>query len=415
MKLKNIRIEKLFGLEQNNFDIALYPEEKVTLLYGFNGLGKTSIIKLISAVISCDLPKLLDLMFTTVELIFEDSTILTVKRNPEYKEKNIQILRMKSIRHNLEAFHPISYEETSPTGEKLIYKFKLIGGERKRAQYNDDNPRYLEESSFSKLRLLQSKLQTKVDMHIIFGNRDFNRLEEPNQFGAQIRFKHNNLNKKKILCTYNEAKNIVETLSQQIREIENDNPDLWHSSYNPILKKELKHFISSKLPKGLRLVYFTEIPDKLIELNQTLFNSKKTKYPKEKIALFEDIINRRLGLLYKNIKFYDSAIKLVSIYKNDPEVALEALSSGEKNIICLFLELIFLGTENSVFFIDEPETSLHIEWQSHLVDCLLEVCNKYNIQVIIATHAPEIIGEYDGLTTEITSERFRYGNKFFDN
>lgn len=415
MKLKNIKIEKLFGLEENNFIIPLFPEEKVTLLYGFNGLGKTSIIKLISSVVSCDLPKLLELNFSEIELTFDDSTLLTVKRDPNYTERNIQILRTKSLRNKSEAFHPISYVETNNSGEKELYFFKLIGEELHRSTYNDYNPRYLEESSFKRLRLLQSKLQSKIDLHIIFGNRDFNRIEEPNKFEDHIRFKRNILNKKTILCTYQEAEAIVKNLSKQIKDIEKAHPELWQTTYNPALKKEEKHFKSNELPKGLRLSYSTEIPDKLIELNNELFNKLDYKHPAEKISLFEDIINKRLGLLYKNIRFTNSTLKIEPIYKKDPEVPLTNLSSGEKNIICLFLELIFFGTGNSVFFIDEPETSLHIEWQSHLVDCLLEVCNKYNIQVIITTHAPEIIGEYDGLTTEIASERFRHGNKFFDN
>lgn len=415
MKLKNIKIEKLFGLEENNFNIPLFPEEKITLLYGFNGLGKTSIIKLISAIVSCDLPKLLELNFSEIELTFEDSSLLTVKRDPNYTERSIQILRMKAVRNKSEAFHPISYIETNKSGEVELYLFKLIGEELHRATYNDNNPRYLEDSSFQRLRLLQSKLQLKIDLHIIFGNRDFNRIEEPNKFEEQIRFKRNILNKKTILCTYQEAKSIVDNLASQIKDIENEHPELWYTSYNPTLEKEVKHFKSTELPKGLRLSYYTEIPDKLIELNNALFNKKDYKHPTDKISLFEDIINKRLGLLYKNIRFTNKTLKIEPIYKKDPAIPLTNLSSGEKNIICLFLELIFFGTENSVFFIDEPETSLHIEWQSHLVDCLLEVCNKYNIQVIVATHSPEIIGEYDGITTEIASERFRYGNKYFDN
>ena len=42
--------------------------------------------------------------------------------------------------------------------------------------------------------------------------------------------------------------------------------------------------------------------------------------------------------------------------------------------------------------IDEPEISLHIAWQKELMDDLRRVIqlNK-NIQVIIATHSPQII------------------------
>ena len=40
--------------------------------------------------------------------------------------------------------------------------------------------------------------------------------------------------------------------------------------------------------------------------------------------------------------------------------------------------------------IDEPELSLHLYWQKIFVEKILDI-NK-NVQLIFATHAPEIIG-----------------------
>lgn len=46
--------------------------------------------------------------------------------------------------------------------------------------------------------------------------------------------------------------------------------------------------------------------------------------------------------------------------------------------------------KSGIFVVDEPELSLHLSWQKIFIDKVLEV-NK-NIQLIFATHAPEIIG-----------------------
>lgn len=67
------------------------------------------------------------------------------------------------------------------------------------------------------------------------------------------------------------------------------------------------------------------------------------------------------------------------------------LSSGEKQIVAMLGSLIFLRDENDpgVYFIDEPEVSLHLSWQDIFVDALMKACPKY--QFVLATHSPNII------------------------
>ena len=386
MKLKKITINKLFGLEYNNFEINLYPAENLTLLYGFNGLGKTTIIKLVSAIISCDLVKLLELHFESASLTFEDNSKICVNRDSNFEDSNIRKLFWKSLKEEKDYYHPISFIEITGNTETL-YNFRIVGSE-KHIVYEYANPQYLDDNSLIKLDELQKKLLAKVDLHIIFGNRDFNRTTSPDAFKDRIKFNKEDLNKKEILCNIQEAKDIITILSAQLQEIKDK-----HSADTPI------HF-------------YARIPDKLEELEKKIFENRK-ELTSEKIRLFENIVNKKLGLIYKDVRFTDTSLVVENVYSNDKQLTLEMLSSGEKNILCLFLEIIFFGKGNSIFLIDEPETSLHLEWQSNLVNCLLEICNKYDNQIIITTHSPEIVGEYDGLTTEIRSERFKYGSKFF--
>lgn len=112
----------------------------------------------------------------------------------------------------------------------------------------------------------------------------------------------------------------------------------------------------------------------------------------EQLDLFTDIINSRLN--FKEIKI--SRDKGIGVYKSDTkeQLKLNKLSSGEKQEIVLFYELIFESDKNICLLIDEPEISLHIEWQLKFMDDLLKIADKKKFKVIVATHSPQIINNH---------------------
>ena len=65
------------------------------------------------------------------------------------------------------------------------------------------------------------------------------------------------------------------------------------------------------------------------------------------------------------------------------------LSSGEKQILVILLTVLIEDNLPYVLFMDEPEVSLHIEWQKRLVDMILEL--NPNVQIILVTHSPAVI------------------------
>lgn len=75
------------------------------------------------------------------------------------------------------------------------------------------------------------------------------------------------------------------------------------------------------------------------------------------------------------------------------EFDITGLSSGEKQLFMRALALKFLEVNNSVILIDEPEISLHPQWQRKIID-VYESIGKNN-QLIIATHSPHIIGDIE--------------------
>jgi ABC-type lipoprotein export system ATPase subunit len=66
------------------------------------------------------------------------------------------------------------------------------------------------------------------------------------------------------------------------------------------------------------------------------------------------------------------------------------LSSGEKQIVLLIIEILRRIIPGSVILIDEPEISLHSAWQRGLVVALDKIIEQYDAQVILATHSLEI-------------------------
>ncbi len=89
----------------------------------------------------------------------------------------------------------------------------------------------------------------------------------------------------------------------------------------------------------------------------------------------------------KHLDFTDKEIK-VQLPK-DREIGLSLLSSGEKQL--LFIALFALTASNHSLMIDEPELSMHVDWQKKLVATLRDL--NPNLQLIMATHSPEIMAD----------------------
>lgn len=68
------------------------------------------------------------------------------------------------------------------------------------------------------------------------------------------------------------------------------------------------------------------------------------------------------------------------------------LSSGEKQLIVFLAETLLREQKRYIFMADEPELSLHIEWQERLVDAIREI--SPGAQIFFATHSPDIVGRY---------------------
>lgn len=87
----------------------------------------------------------------------------------------------------------------------------------------------------------------------------------------------------------------------------------------------------------------------------------------------------------KTIEFSDTGINIKTGTGED--IGLASLSSGEKHMLGIFIETL-LAEYNSLL-IDEPEISLHVDWQKELISSMHQLNQR--TQLILATHSPEIM------------------------
>jgi hypothetical protein len=103
---------------------------------------------------------------------------------------------------------------------------------------------------------------------------------------------------------------------------------------------------------------------------------------------FLDIID---DLFYENGKEVDREENEISFLSGEQKIKTNQLSAGEKQLLIILMTVLVQDNKPSILFLDEPEISLHIDWQKKLIGYIREL--NPNCQVILATHSPAIIME----------------------
>ncbi|MDE7160141.1 MAG: AAA family ATPase [Muribaculaceae bacterium] len=75
------------------------------------------------------------------------------------------------------------------------------------------------------------------------------------------------------------------------------------------------------------------------------------------------------------------------------------LSAGEKQLLLILLTVFMQEKRPAVLVMDEPEISMHVDWQKRLIEVIRDI--NPNCQLIIATHSPMII--MDGWMANVTN------------
>lgn len=116
----------------------------------------------------------------------------------------------------------------------------------------------------------------------------------------------------------------------------------------------------------------------------------KIKNKENKNIFIEKIlssINSFFSDSHKTLSFEDN--DFVIYIKNKKKISISSLSSGERQLLFIFLKVINCSDKRTIFLMDEPEISLHLEWQERLITEIIKVNN--DCQLIIVTHSPAIV------------------------
>ena len=142
------------------------------------------------------------------------------------------------------------------------------------------------------------------------------------------------------------------------------------------------------------LDYQVNIGNRIIaELQQG--NTDAAQQLSQKKTRFQDIVDDLFHETGKKIIRTENEIRFTQI----GEVLVPyQLSSGEKQMLAILLTVLVEDDQPYVLFMDEPEVSLHIEWQKRLIDLCLEL--NPNVQIILTTHSPAVVmnGWVDAVT-----------------
>ena len=112
-------------------------------------------------------------------------------------------------------------------------------------------------------------------------------------------------------------------------------------------------------------------------------------HKQERIDKFFDLINSLFLMTGKTIDIDDK--NRVIFRKGRQIIDMEKLSAGEKQILLLLFTLFLMEDRSTVLLLDEPEISLHIEWQDRLIQLMLDL--NPNCQIIMTTHSPNIFAD----------------------
>jgi predicted ATPase len=136
-------------------------------------------------------------------------------------------------------------------------------------------------------------------------------------------------------------------------------------------------FSRTAYKRGERIKYNARAPelDIIIELSSTLEQTYETE-------------DRLVSMSNGEVSLFDLVLQ-----KNGEELNLSNLSSGERLYLLTTLALCFCVRDGTLVLFDEPENSLHPQWQAKIIQDMVTIIGKMadECTTVIATHSPLIV------------------------
>lgn len=444
LAVEHISVEELFGVYSYKLpNTSEKGTEKLLIIYGDNGTGKTTILKLFFYLLSTRdksgyKTKIAETRFKKFVVQLKNGIEIGAKRECStcgtftyYIAKNNEIL--KSI--ELKADFDNSIQLDAGSKEDIIYQEILnyirnlnittfyLSDDRKilnsiTSKYGNlhNSPRFfinesdiifskgLERNEIKKIlnerRLdLEATLERLIDWirnRVITGSR----MGEKNSQGVFSDIIKNYIK-------LSEADSIIKdktSLTKELDELEKRIPKfveygLIEKFDTNAIKRSLKKAETNEQERFLGTIispFLESINAKLRALEPVC----------ESIEMFISTINDYFT--NKTIEFHlSTGFTLKRTFDNEP-INFNWLSSGEKQLLLLLINTITSADDATIFIIDEPEISLNIKWQRKLIKTLLALSHENNTQFIFATHSFEILSTYRTSVSKLENMYVRY-------
>ena len=437
MRIENISVRGLF--DRFDHDIPLDACERIAIIYGPNGFGKTMILRMVNALFKSPVHSLGRMPFRELHVDFDDDSRLDVIRD---SDTSLPKVTFASATEEKEDYTPnarvVPQELPFPVAmiDDIVPGLLQIGPAEWRdvrtgevldlhevlTVYADYLPIDVEMPTASAMiPSWLEEIRTSLPVRFI----DTERLTDFSNYGGGLtRWPSRRIRPERTVRRYsNELGNKIQqaltqyaTLSQSLdqsfpaRLVED-------TETQPLSIEQLQQDLSRVEKRRTEIAevgLLTQEPDSLsVPAINTIDDSRRsvlTVYAQDatrKLAVFDDIYARtdtflRIAnerLLYKRLSVGLDGLKVTNSEGSNLEP--EMLSSGEQHEIVLLFELLFETKPNSLILVDEPELSLHVAWQREMLKDLQDMADLSDFRAILATHSPQIIGERWDLTIEL--------------
>lgn len=440
--IKRLKIFELFGV----YNVNIPFNEKVNIFVGENGLGKTTILNILNYIIQGDADGLASIDFKKIEIqlgndeqieITKDETMSrnkskNVSRRSQYYDEEISLIERKIALEILKNYSDDEIEKRRhDILEDLYRKYRL-----------EVSPRFLENiyDEFINNENERNKMKKCWEYKIYkymknWGNiiylptyrrieEDFNNFLENSSDKEYVRYEKKKQRIKYMQFGMDDVQESIEKTCNNLRKNTNEGFKGMTSNiltnFIEIIEKNKKPIKLNKIDSAKLEIVFSRLTDeidphvkeKIIsvvngenidneEYNQYIMSVileliniyEKNKEIDDNLENFKEVCNRYL--VDKKIEYDKFKIECNVIQdKSKKIIDLKNLSSGEKQIISLFSKLYLNCAKNSIILFDEPELSLSILWQAHLIPDILET-NKCGF-ICVVTHSPFIFdNQYD--------------------
>lgn len=448
MKLIKVEVNKLFGIFNHNINIK---NEGITIVIGENGLGKTAILEMIINFFQKKYHFFNNIDFESILFHFSDEYIWKIEKKEDYQFLITQYMENKKATKTY-TLKSLSNDDLYELANRLTRASSLFSRVSSRKWRNNRTGMILSANEvveyFKNSEMLNEHNNSNIYKYLNEDSGYYENSNSPDWFNSRINsIKINLIETQRLISLYddsnknhernvenysNELARIIRTSLTQstelsskldrtypnrlIERIHNSNNVKYDELKIQLTKLETKRELLDKvglivIDKDSNISDIKNIQDQDV-LKEVLMLYVEDSFKKieifddlsKKIELFLNIINKRfkhkklyidkeLGFLLKS-----TIIKDKDVFKSIP---VTKLSSGEQNELVLFYLLLFKTEANSLILIDEPEVSLHISWQNCFIEDLKEIINLNNLDVIIATHSPDIISENWDLTVQL--------------